>query len=351
METRKVLHIWREDEEDPLVQEGLYISLTPDGTIKRHLIAGGKEIPLSDTTIAEELIQVTERNFSYLSAVLLTLYESLEHVHNDPDGFSDYRKYVSTVLCEMESQNIVSGTLSRTILSDLDDAAMMHKYQGTDHVLETINRLFNMLDMPNNASYVLDDLCDRIPVDQNYGKDLICSIAATQIFTFTSENTLYSQYFFRSEEDYYLFLLQQYAASDPNIAKCQFCGRYFLPKTRKKTLYCDRIIRDGKTCKQLAPRMKRKELIAADRVRKEFERAKKRQYLRYKRTGPDKITSIIDLTLLEYYAWLTKAADALGAYLAGELSEEDALSIIYVPTKDELTGDNSLELTLETAAT
>ena len=45
METRKVLHIWREDEEDPLVQEGLYISLTPDGTIKRHLIAGGKEMP------------------------------------------------------------------------------------------------------------------------------------------------------------------------------------------------------------------------------------------------------------------------------------------------------------------
>ena len=59
METRKVLHIWREDEEDPLVQEGLYISLTPDGTIKRHLIASGREIPLSDTTIAEELIQVS----------------------------------------------------------------------------------------------------------------------------------------------------------------------------------------------------------------------------------------------------------------------------------------------------
>ncbi|MBR4291745.1 MAG: hypothetical protein IKT52_14075, partial [Oscillospiraceae bacterium] len=100
-----------------------------------------------------------------------------------------------------------------------------------------------------------------------------------------------------------------------------------------------------------APRMKRKELIAADRVRKEFERAKKRQYLRYKRTGPDKITSIIDLTLLEYYAWLTKAVDALSAYLAGELCEEEALSIIYVPTKDELTGDNSSELTLETVAT
>ena len=27
METRKVLHIWREDEEDPLIQDGLYISL------------------------------------------------------------------------------------------------------------------------------------------------------------------------------------------------------------------------------------------------------------------------------------------------------------------------------------
>ena len=349
MTTEKVLAIWREDEDDPLIQEGLYIELSPNGTIKRHLIAKGKEMPLSDTTMAEELIQVTERNFAYLSAVIMTLYNSLEHVHSDPDGFFDYQKYVSTVLREMESQDIVSGTLARTILVDLKGD--LNKFHGTDHVLETINRLYRMLEIPNTVSCVLDDLCDRIPIDQNFGIDAIRNISATQIFAFTPENTLHTQYFFRSEEEYYLFLLQQYTASNPNIAKCQFCGRYFVPKTRKKTLYCDRIIKDGKTCKQLAPRLKHKERAAADRVLKEYDRVKRMQYIRYRRACPDKITSIVDLTLLEYWAWLTKAAEALAAYLAGNLSEEEAMAIIYVPRKNELLEQISSELTVETAAT
>lgn len=348
MTTEKVLCSWREDEDDPLIQEGLYIDLSSDGTIKRHLIAKGKEIPLSDTTMAEELIQVTERNFEYLSAVIRTLYDSLEHVHSDPDRFSDYQKYVRTVLREMESQNIVSGTLARIIL--LDPEGDLSIFHGTEHILETISRLYYILDISNTVSCVLDDLCDRILIDQNFGIDVIYSISTTQIFAFTPENTLRMQYFFRAEEEYYLFLLQQYAASNPNISKCQFCGRYFVPKTRKKTLYCDRIIKDGKTCKQLAPRLKRKERAAADRVLKEYDRVKRMQYIRYRRTGPDKIISIIDISLLEYWGWLTEASEALAAYLAGKLSEEEAMTIIYVPKKDELLEQISSDLTLEAVA-
>ena len=40
--------------------EGLYISLSPDGTIKRRLSTRSGEVPLSDTTIADELIQKSE---------------------------------------------------------------------------------------------------------------------------------------------------------------------------------------------------------------------------------------------------------------------------------------------------
>ena len=75
------------------------------------------------------------------------------------------------------------------------------------------------------------------------------------------------------------------------------------------------------------------------------------QYIRYRRTCPDKNTSIIDTSLLEYWGWLTKASEALAAYLAGKLSEKEAMAIIYVPTKDELLEQISSELTLETAAT
>ena len=68
------------DEDNLLSKEGLYIELSTDGKIKRHLKANGKEIPLRDTTIAEELIQLTEQTFDYLSAVSIRLLESLEEV-------------------------------------------------------------------------------------------------------------------------------------------------------------------------------------------------------------------------------------------------------------------------------
>ena len=39
--------------------------------------------------------------------------------------------------------------------------------------------------------------------------------------------------------------------------------------------------------------------------------------------------------------WLEAATDARNRYLAGELTEKEALAIIYVPKKDELITDNS----------
>lgn len=42
--------------------EGLYIKLLPDGTIKRRLVTILGEVPLADTTIAEELIGLIDTN-------------------------------------------------------------------------------------------------------------------------------------------------------------------------------------------------------------------------------------------------------------------------------------------------
>lgn len=351
MDTVKIVMAGTNDEENQADREGLYVTLSPNGKIKRHLNARGKEIPLSDTTIAEELLQLTERNFAYLSAVIMTLYESLDDVHNKPDGFSNYQKYLEKVLCEMESINILSGTLARTMLIDMEDETILNNWHGTSHVLEAVNKLYAMLWAQDAASYVLDDLCERIPVDLESGMEEVRHLAVTHVFSFTSENILTSHYFFRSEADYYFFLMQQYIVSNPNIAKCQLCGRYFLPKTRKKTLYCDRIIKDGKTCKQIAPRLKRKELAAVDRVVREFDRARKMQYVRFRRTGPDKMPSIIDITPPEYWAWLTKATEALASYLADEISEDEALAIIHVPKKRDMLENNSAEYTLANSGT
>ena len=139
--------------------------------------------------------------------------------------------------------------------------------------------------------------------------------------------------------------------SKPNLVSCQFCGRFFIPKTRKTTKYCSRIVRNNRTCKQVAPGLKKRERDAAHLVTSEYERIKDMLFHRKDRSDMDKKASVIDLTDEAYIQWLTTATDARNRYLAGELTEEEAMAIIYVPRKDELIGDNSSDLTLETAAT
>lgn len=69
------------------------------------------------------------------------------------------------------------------------------------------------------------------------------------------------------------------------------------------------------------------------------------------RAGDDKKVSVIDLTDGEYVQWLADATDARDRYLAGELTEEEAMAIIYVPKKDELLENNSAEYTLANPGT
>lgn len=119
------------------------------------------------------------------------------------------------------------------------------------------------------------------------------------------------------------------------------------PKDQTKTLYCDRIIRDGKTCKQIAPYENHKRLAAANRVVAEFDRVRDLMFRRTDRTCVDKKKSPIDLSYEQYYARLDNAALARDQFFAGELSEEDALAIIHVPTKKELLEKESADYTLD----
>ncbi|MFR8283675.1 MAG: DUF6076 domain-containing protein [Faecalibacterium sp.] len=93
-----------------------------------------------------------------------------------------------------------------------------------------------------------------------------------------------------------------FISANPNVALCECCGRYFIPKTAKKTLYCDRIIKDNKTRKNLAPGLKHKLQAQNKKVVEEFDRAKQKMYKRYERAlNPDKKVTEKDLSYAEYY--------------------------------------------------
>ena len=61
-------------------------------------------------------------------------------------------------------------------------------------------------------------------------------------------------------------------AGHPRVRQCQHCGRYFIPRTNRRTLYCDRVIRDGRTCKELGPAQKHKRAARNNEVIEAFDR-------------------------------------------------------------------------------
>ena len=79
------------------------------------------------------------------------------------------------------------------------------------------------------------------------------------------------------------FLLLNFITGKPVVGLCECCGRFFMPRTERKTLYCDRVIKDGKTCKALGPRLKHKLLAKNKTVVEAFDRARQRMYKRYER--------------------------------------------------------------------
>lgn len=76
--------------------------------------------------------------------------------------------------------------------------------------------------------------------------------------------------FFDYVKDYYEYLMLLFYNKKETVYECELCSRYFIPKTKKKTLYCDRVFKDGKICKQIGPLMKHKKLEENDLVLQTF---------------------------------------------------------------------------------
>lgn len=277
-----------------LYYQGLYVTLTPDGKLKRRLCALTEETPLCDTTIAEELIQLTERQYPSLYDFSGSLISLSRDLLREPDLFQKYLDDMERYLRHCESVDPVYVFLSRTQL--------WRDFDNPRNKQDAVSRIRFHLHTPVSAQAqtirVLNSLCNKEPIDDSLRNKVLRHSGCEVIFTLGEQ--IDAQYVFRSFEQYYKFLLQNVILAKPNIAKCQYCGGYFLPKTKRKTLYCDRVIRDGRTCKQIAPHLTRKQRAAANQVVAEYNRVKDMLHLRHnkeQKRAPRLYIMSISLTL------------------------------------------------------
>lgn len=142
------------------------------------------------------------------------------------------------------------------------------------------------------------------------------------------ENGIEKNYlYFDYVNDYYEYLMFLFYNRNETVYECELCNKYFVPKTKKKTLYCDRVFKDSKTCKQIGPTQKYKKLAENDLVLKTFEKEKNKMYKRMERTQSFGETPK-SITYDEYMNWLNNAVNAKNLYLNNELTDDEALEII-----------------------
>lgn len=320
---------------------GLYVEINKDGTIKRNLtVKSGETIKLERTTVNDEIIAFSELNFKYYA-------ELLEHIENmceksfveitdgdfgeagiDVDAYAEILKTVHKLIEALEESNPLHGTLLRTLLEDQippDDGSAMYLINSEAKITDCLSSVMRLQFLINDILY---DLRSGTSLDMEQKYSIFKTAEFTQIQILDKRIT--SQYRFRSLIDYYIFLMMRFIENQPSVALCQCCGKYFIPKTKRTTLYCDRIIRNGKTCKQIAPALKHKRDAARDSVIQTFDRTKRKMYKRFERTNDFSNATSNSLSFEQYYDWLDKAEQARDEYLAGRMSAEEALEIIKV---------------------
>ncbi len=112
--------------------------------------------------------------------------------------------------------------------------------------------------------------------------------------------------------------------------ECPCYGKLFIPKSNRAEIYCDRVLVDGKTCKQIAPKLMQKFKQRKDPLLEEYERAKNRNYKRVERfEDSDGNSNVMRMTFDEYKTWLENASEAKRLYLQGKISADTFRQAIY----------------------
>lgn len=311
---------------------GLYLSLTTDGHIKRDLADPTGKVSLEDTTIRNELISFSELSFTPYAQVVDMIHTSVVYLcedSNSNDGVVDSNVYnfileTATDLANtLIEESPVHGLLLWTAIED---------HVTEDDPVQTCRELLATLSETMQFQFVVNEVLHDLSGTESLAPEKyegLWEMPVTDVLTL-EEAGITTQYRFRSAVDYYHFLLLHFVAGKPNVARCQCCGRYFIPRTKKKTLYCDRILRDDKTCKEWGPVLKHRKEVKDNEVVETFDRIKRKMYKRYERAEYriNQKPSEKDLSYAEYYQWLDRATKARDDYLAEKISKEETLKVI-----------------------
>lgn len=288
-----------------------------------------------DNDLFDELNRFVEYDFGIIykyKPQLDKIYDTIRNSNGLPDDLLKYDDFINICVAIADSFEEDMPGLYITLHTLLKD-----KNSHTDHIgnyfLQAMGEIWFELDNITIMQRDLKALFYGLSEDQRNNTDRkqipfsphYSSVVTEMLLTYRDGQIEYI-FFCNTPTRLIIPLVIFYFSSQPLIAECQYCGRFFTPKSKKLTLYCDRVSEDGKSCKVMGARTKRKIKTDSDPILKEFYREKHRRYMACERS---KLAFDYDgQTLDKYYYWLDEVTKLIEKYKKGEVSGDEVLKAI-----------------------
>lgn len=313
----------------PMKQFGLHMIIHKNGDLERIIIEKDEEIELPPVNLKDVIIDLSETRHDGYIILLKALDEKLKDIIGDSaDDFENAEQFLDLVYkaCDAISENdLVMGYLTKSLV---DGTLFFNSDKPLKNQLDcVIQNLNHILFISIELDYILTQMSkgERIDFDNRCQHTRFCEV--NQSFYRTNNGTQIG-YRVQTIMEYYVLLIHKFIELNPIVSKCEACNRFFIPKTKKKTLYCDRVLNNGKTCKEVAPALKHKLEAMKDEVISTFDKEKNKMYKRLERTTDFNSNIEKPLSYSDYYSWLDKATEARNNYIQGNIDKAQALEII-----------------------
>ena len=138
------------------------------------------------------------------------------------------------------------------------------------------------------------------------------------IKNFYDSNDLYTYYYSKNPTDIAYVSARELLNNKKSfrIVRCKNCNYYFIPKTSHKTLYCNDIYENNKTCKEYANSMSSIKTYESDEICKKYRN-------RYKNLQKQSSLSSNPKVLLLYEKYKLDGAKILEKYQHGKITAEE----------------------------
>ncbi len=335
---------------------GLWIETGVDGKICVFMVElDGQEKRLPPITPAEDLVVAAGVDYTAYRREIQRLYDGhplfkarLDISESDLEGLAAEALMLPSMLREIDPLSFFElGSLLDQVLRMQDDGSASFLLRAGQRLLQTLELPIRTQIRLRNIMEMTFDGMERVTQQERFEK---LRSVYSQVAEFCDPARLdgYENVILALPVDnvYQLRLVElmlYFRQEKQRIARCDYCWNYFIPKTKARVLYCDRIF-DGQSCKKQGANLKRRKGPEQDDALKLFKQLRDRMYarmLRYQDAPENQRGRLIPMMPAQYDEWEANARQARREYMAGKIKAEEFLR--RIDTTRELTSYDTIK--------